>query len=222
MRRFAPRSTVVAFDAVGDALSRLPANARIVDLGAGGRRLSVHTVTVDANEATSPDVACDLHDVPLDDASFDAGFCTGTLEHVRDPLRVGQELVRLVRPGGLVFMDVPFLQGFHADPDDYRRWTLPGLCAFSAGLGLSELASGVHLGPGSAMSWVVSEYARVWLGPNLAGRIAVAAIRVLMRPFVWADRWLVRRHLAHRIASGVYVLAEKVDRSNPGNRLRAR
>jgi SAM-dependent methyltransferase len=209
VRRFTPRSTRVAFDAVADALSRIPAGARVVDLGAGGRRLSPTTLTVDADPAATPDIVCDLHHVPLSDSSFDAGFCTGTLEHVRDPVRVAHELVRLLRPGGIAYIDVPFIQPFHADPDDFRRWTLPGLRAFCRRLGLVEVASGAHLGPGSALSWIASEYARAWVGDNDAGRVASTLVRVLLRPLVWMDRWLVARPGAHRVASGVYFLGRK-------------
>lgn len=46
---------------------------------------------------------------------------------VDKPDRVVQELYRILMPGGLVYMDVPFLLGYHPDPVDYWRFSLSGL-----------------------------------------------------------------------------------------------
>ncbi len=208
-RRFVPSMTALAHDAVAETLAMAPPGASIVDLGAGGRRITPDTFTVDSNAATRPDLLCDLHEVPLESDRFDVTFCTGTLEHVHDPVRVAREVVRVTRPGGLVLVDVPFMQGFHADPTDFRRWTLPGLRLLCTDLGLAEIRSGVHLGPGSAVTWVVGEYARVVFGNGAVGKVAKGALRLACRPLLLADPLVVRRPEAHRIASGVFVLSRK-------------
>ncbi len=43
-----------------------------------------------------------LEDLPLDDASLDVAFLSLVLHHVSEPLRVFQEVARVVRPGGRV------------------------------------------------------------------------------------------------------------------------
>jgi len=186
----------------------VPADAAIVDLGAGGRRINGRTFTVDGNATTRPDLVSDLHSVPLEDARFDCAVCTGTLEHVADPGAVGRELVRLLKPGGIAYIDVPFMQGFHADPDDFRRWTLHGLRRFCEGIGLDVVQSGVHIGPGSALSWVASEYVRILLG-GLLGKAASVVVRWLLLPVLFIDEWVARLPEAVRIACGVYVVARK-------------
>lgn len=191
-----------------EALALLPAGALLVDLGAGGRRISSTTFTIDGDSRCAPDLVCDLHHVPLDGDRFDGAVCTGTLEHVRDPEGVGREIVRLLKRGGLAYIDVPFMQGFHADPDDYRRWTAPGLRLFCERIGLEVVSSGVHIGPGSALSWIASEYARILVGEK-AGRVASLVVRTLFLPALLLDRWAVRRRDAFQIAAGVYVVARK-------------
>ena len=49
--------------------------------------------------------------LPLADASFDVVFHQGLLEHFRDPLALLRENHRVLRPGGVVLVDVP--QRFH-------------------------------------------------------------------------------------------------------------
>ncbi len=49
--------------------------------------------------------------MPFADATFDVVFHQGLLEHFRDPLPLLRENVRVLRPGGVLLVDVP--QTFH-------------------------------------------------------------------------------------------------------------
>ena len=52
--------------------------------------------------------ATDLNDAwPLSDASFDAVSCLAVLEHLIDPHFVARELTRVLRPSGLLVVEVP-------------------------------------------------------------------------------------------------------------------
>jgi SAM-dependent methyltransferase len=71
------------------------------------------------------DVRADAHLLPFDDASLDCVLLVGVLEHVNDPDRVLAEARRVLKPGGLGYVAVPFLQMEHA-AQDYVRWTGQG------------------------------------------------------------------------------------------------
>lgn len=43
-------------------------------------------------------------DLPLADGSVDVCFSSNVLEHVSDPLRMADEMVRVTRPGGIVYL----------------------------------------------------------------------------------------------------------------------
>ena len=45
------------------------------------------------------------------------------LEHLEHPKKVLQEAYRLLKPGGVGWITMPFLNQIHADPNDYQRWT---------------------------------------------------------------------------------------------------
>lgn len=47
--------------------------------------------------------------LPFPDATFDAVICSETLEHIPDDDRAAQELARVIRPGGWLFLTVPNL-----------------------------------------------------------------------------------------------------------------
>lgn len=71
------------------------------------------------------DVRADAHRLPFADASVDWVLLVGVLEHVDDPDRVLKEARRVLKPGGLGYVAVPFLQMHHA-AQDYVRWTRQG------------------------------------------------------------------------------------------------
>lgn len=60
-------------------------------------------------EAMKMDLQCvDLDgEWPLDDASCDVVACLAVLEHLFDPYATAQRLARLLRPGGLLVIEVP-------------------------------------------------------------------------------------------------------------------
>lgn len=52
---------------------------------------------------------------------FALGICCSVLEHVERPWSFARNLSRLIRPGGMLFLSVPWVWHYHAYPDDSRR-----------------------------------------------------------------------------------------------------
>lgn len=71
----------------------------------------------------SPDLLADACALPFLDNSFDSIICTELLEHVRNPCVVLAEILRVLKPGGLALLTVPFMFPVHSDPNDYGRYT---------------------------------------------------------------------------------------------------
>eukprot|EP00747_Dinoflagellata_sp_TGD_P184624 gnl/TRDRNA2_/TRDRNA2_40432_c0_seq1.p1 gnl/TRDRNA2_/TRDRNA2_40432_c0~~gnl/TRDRNA2_/TRDRNA2_40432_c0_seq1.p1 ORF type:complete len:502 (-),score=55.95 gnl/TRDRNA2_/TRDRNA2_40432_c0_seq1:48-1553(-) len=62
------------------------------------------------------DITSDITAIPLPAGSVDAIFCNSVLEHVPEPVAAVAELARLLRPGGRLYMAVPFGGGLHNLP----------------------------------------------------------------------------------------------------------
>lgn len=75
---------------------------------------------------TRPDVFGDAATLPFADGSFDAVACYEVLEHVRKPDAVMAEISRVLVPGGVAELSMPFLYPVHDAPHDYQRWTRHG------------------------------------------------------------------------------------------------
>jgi SAM-dependent methyltransferase len=141
---------------------------------------------------------------------FDGVMSLAVLEHVPDDRPVLDECARVLKPGGLCLHAVPFIQGFHAVPDDYRRYTLHGLREVLSPE-FEEIESGVLLGPASALAWILREFfATLTAGRSVllynAGMLIYGWI---FWPVKFLDIILMRSPFAPQIASGVYYLGRR-------------
>jgi ubiquinone/menaquinone biosynthesis C-methylase UbiE len=129
------RATIVSFLQV--AANSLPPGAEVLDVGAGDapyRELFAHTDyrthdwTASVHEgAIEADYVGSANALPIADETFDAVVCTQVLEHVPDPLAVLNEIRRVLRPGGRVYLTAPLAWELHELPHDYYRYTAEGL-----------------------------------------------------------------------------------------------
>jgi SAM-dependent methyltransferase len=115
---------------------------RILDLGCGpgnlldylaphgetfGSDFSLDALRFCAGRGVRRLFRADFHSLPLRDQSFDLVTCIDVLEHLEDDRRAIGELVRILRPGGLLVVSVPafmFLWGEHDTIyGHHRRYT---------------------------------------------------------------------------------------------------
>jgi ubiquinone/menaquinone biosynthesis C-methylase UbiE len=147
----------------------------------------------------------DAHRIPMADASIDAVVIQAVLEHVLDPGDVVRELHRVLRPGGLVYAETPFLQPVHAGPYDFARYTSSGhRYLFRA---FEEIDAGPVAGPGAQLLASVDHIVRGLLRSELAGKLTRAA-------FFWLrhlDR-LIPTAYAMDDASAYYFLGRRSER----------
>lgn len=87
-----------------------------------------HWVSVDLFDTSGYiDHQYDVQALGFPDATFDVAVCNAVLEHVERPRDAIGELRRVLKPGGTVWVEVPFNQPFHPAPDDYWRVTPAGI-----------------------------------------------------------------------------------------------
>jgi SAM-dependent methyltransferase len=76
---------------------------------------------------TRPDVFGDAQDLPVRSASVDHVLLLDVLEHLPQPNKCIAEIARILKPGGRLTIQVPFLYPVHDAPLDFHRWTQHGL-----------------------------------------------------------------------------------------------
>lgn len=58
---------------------------------------------------------------------FSLVVCCSVLEHVERPWLMAENISRLTKPGGRLYMSVPWVWRYHAYPDDYFRFSWRGI-----------------------------------------------------------------------------------------------
>lgn len=162
----------------------------------------------------SPNIAliCDGHKLPFLSGTFDAVVIQAVLEHVVEPDRVTAEIHRVLKSGGLVFAETPFMQQVHERAYDFSRFTLSGHRWLFRGF--DEIDAGSVLGPGTALLWSISYFVRsIGLGQRIATLITAM--------FFWVRRLERRNGLSLDAASGVYFLGSKSTETMRANQLPA-
>lgn len=179
---------------VVSALNRLDAGARVLEVGSGARFIDRRVVSLDMVVTPGVDVAATGGALPFPDGVFDFVFSQAVLEHVPDPHRAVDEMVRVLKPGGALYAEVAFMQPLHQEPYHFFNHTQYGL-----GLLCRDLV-GVESGPVGTFDEVVR-----WL--------CVDAGVVEMLGLEWLDRVTADLSVVHgrqtaeqrlRVASGVW------------------
>jgi SAM-dependent methyltransferase len=188
-----PRVLVVGGGAVGDGLEDLYADA------------SIDLISFDVY--SSPDVQFigDGHAIPLAESSVDGVIIQAVLEHVLEPTVVAREIHRVLRIGGIVYADTPFLQQVHEGAYDFTRFTDSGHRFLFRSF--ERIDSGSVAGAGTALRWSVDYFVRALTRSVPLGRIVALC-------FFWLshlDRLLDPKHSVDA-ASSVFFLGRKTDR----------
>lgn len=212
----------------------LPANARVLDVGAGScpyRAYYAHCDyrTQDFQKLTDDqlrhggygqiDYVCDAAAIPVPDASFDAISCTEVLEHVPDPIRVVREFGRILAPGGKLILTAPLGSGIHQEPYHfYGGFTPYWYQRFLSEAGFVNIRAEPNEG---FFSFFSQESLRFLLLAS-PSRVGIASPRKILWAFAWvlllpvlglliplSARFLDSFDPERRFTVGYHVLAER-------------
>jgi SAM-dependent methyltransferase len=191
----------------------------VLNIGAGGisgcgKRLwksdgleSCEVIHMDIGIGDTINVQGDAHRLPFNDGSVDAVVMQAVLEHLHSPELSINEAWRILRPGGYLYIEMPFLQGYHADPHDYQRYTLNGLRERLKMF--TEVMSGVSVGPFCTLVW----YLRDALSSCFSNTVLYATSRLLVgwltSPVRYLDYLVRNNRVAIRLANEYYYLCKK-------------
>jgi glycosyltransferase involved in cell wall biosynthesis/SAM-dependent methyltransferase len=198
----APRVLVVGGAILGEGMAVLAEDPGIV--------------LVEADVALGPrtDVICDAHALPFAEGAFDGVVCQAVLEHVADPVRVVAEIHRVLKPGGLVYSEIPFMQQVHEGAHDFTRFTYNGHRRLFRWF--QEIDAGATAGPGMALGWSVRALLGALVGERALARSAVNLLTTLTLFWVkYLDRPLLAGDAALDGASGIYFLGRAQQAPRP-------
>jgi SAM-dependent methyltransferase len=137
---------------VKQAAASIPKGAAVLDAGAGKtpyKRLFANALyesadfcQIDQKAYGEITYVCDLTHIPVPDGRYDLVLLTQVLEHVPEPRLVLQEIHRILKPGGALWLTAPLYFEEHEVPYDFYRYTQFGLAYLlnAAGFEIERLA----------------------------------------------------------------------------------
>ena len=156
-----------------------------------GTGRAIQVIYSDVDVGADVDLFCDGHDLPFVDGVFDAVVTTAVLEHVLYPERVAAEICRVLKVGGLLYSELPFMQQVHEGAYDFTRYTLSGhRRLFNC---FSEIESGMVAGPGTALVWAIENFALAFVVRSVLREVTKALVRLFFGWLKYSDHLLVHR-----------------------------
>lgn len=178
----------------------LEPGARLLDAGAGDCRHARHFTQqqyeacdfaqVEGKTYGQLTYTCDLTEIPVDAESYDAILCSQVLAHLPKPDAALAEMVRVLKPGGKLWLTAPLFFEENEKPYDFHRFTRFGLTAAMqrAGLEIEQLEP-LEGYAGTLAYQLAMAYYKMPTSPKALGSGAVgwmASLCVILSKPLWA------------------------------------
>lgn len=199
---------------VKNVAQNLPKEASILDAGAGEcvykhcfSHCKYKAIDLAVGESgwnyANLDYVGPLHEMPIEDDSFDAVLCTEVFEHLEWPRESAKEIYRVIKPGGKLYLTVPMAHDEHQVPYDFFRYTSFGLQSICKHAGFREikvtpfggiwvrwayeLPRGLSIFPSSGLCSKKPNINGIALLPVKV--LVLGIVRLLQVIFFWLDRF---------------------------------
>ncbi len=185
------------------------AGKQILNLGSGTGPLKQGIINVDIQPYPTVQVVADASNLPFGDNSIDMIVSESLLEHVPYPEAVIAEIRRVLKPGGWLYISLPFVYPFHGSPNDYTRFTLEGLKARFHDF--EVIRAGARSGPFTALV-IQTAYTAALLfsfGSAILYPMLLSLFLIILSPFKLFDLLFSLYPWAEEAASQIYFFARK-------------
>jgi len=144
---------------------------------------------LDINPKSQPDLCCSVYDIRSPADEFDVVIATEILEHLQEPQRAIDQFLRVLRPRGVCILSTRFICQYHADPQDYFRFTADSLRHLFRGFGEVEVH---HHGNRFQSIWALMDHGnmKIVMRPlnPLVARIHSRKTKAPLGFVVWAKK----------------------------------
>jgi len=137
-----------------ELVTAMPEDGRAMDCGGGDRCYGdPRVINLEVSEWPTVDVVGSVLDIPLPDDHFDVILSQAVLEHVPDPQLAVNEMARVLKPGGRLYIEAAYMQPGHLWPNHYFNICPNGLAHLCRDL--TVIDSGVFNDLDFTVRWMI-------------------------------------------------------------------
>ncbi len=198
-----------------DSLLRAPGQRQVLIVGCGYGGYATQILEDDRLTLVESDVeltgrtqiVCDMHNLPFADGYFDAAIVQDVLQYTVDPFACTAEVARVLKPEGLAYAEVAFVQQTAGGNHDFYRFTQLG--ARRLFRDFAEIRSGAAMGASTTLVWSYENWLLALAGSRRLRPLVKMFARITAYPIKLLDHFLIDRPEAIDAASAIYFLGRK-------------
>jgi len=181
---------------------------RGLNLGSGTSNFGVDILNVDFQQYENVNIVSDINNLPFLNNAFNLVILAEVLEHVESPKDLMAEIQRVLQMGGYLVLTSPFMIGFHASPNDFQRFTIPGLKLLLKDFEILEVRA---YGPTGSLLWILQEWFSLWFsfGNKKLHTYLLLLFMLITWPLKIFDLFLCKNSNSENISSTYFILARK-------------
>ncbi|MBC8146430.1 MAG: methyltransferase domain-containing protein [Bacteroidetes bacterium] len=155
------------------------------------------------------DIFGDAMKLPIKNNCLDLMISSSVMEHIPDPELAVVESLRVLKPGGKIYCEIPFMVGYHMIPYDYQRYTIQGIERLFAKHGYKLIDKGISSGPFTAYMLMI-HHSVINIAPKgFLQYVLRIILSWLLLPFKYLDYFVENSKWAEIFACNFYYLGEK-------------
>ena len=158
-----------------------------------------HTIRLDVYKGLENSLLADAHAIPFANDEFDLVIIQAVFEHLLFPSKVVEEIFRVLKDGGFVYSEVPFLQSVHEGIFDFSRYTMTGHSVLFKDFQIKKF--GIVSGSFTSLNWSIRDAFRS-IGFGMIGKILFLVFRLL-------GIFLPKQNQVSA-CNGTFILAQKI------------
>lgn len=182
-----------------------------LNVGSGESDLHSQLINFDIERSGVTDCVGDALRLPFPGNTFRLVMSQEAMEHVPDPFRAVREMGRVLKSDGVLYLQVPFVLGYHPDPEDYWRFTHSGVRRLIEQAGLKVERVEPSLAAGTGLHRILVEFAAGFVARIVPGAYlpTKGGMAILFYPLRWLDGWFGAGAERDRIAGGYFGIGRK-------------
>jgi SAM-dependent methyltransferase len=197
--------------AIEDMLKMIPAEGIGLNIGAGKTNIDPRIKNLEIHDGIGIDYVGSVESIPCEGDKFDIVISQEVLEHVKNPWKAVSEIYRVLKKGGVAYIQLPFIIGFHPCPNDYWRFSKEGIEELILSSDMKIVRTEITVGGATGFYRISVEFFSILfslIAPSTY-KIFKAFFSILLYPIKFLDPLINLSKQRDRVAGGYYIICQK-------------